>query len=61
MITGPVRESRSVGAVLIGASRVGQLTANIASADRGRLTDEVLARCDEVWAELRGPVPAYNR
>jgi aryl-alcohol dehydrogenase-like predicted oxidoreductase len=51
----------TVGAVLVGASRVEQLTANIASADHGPLTDDILARCDDVWAELRGPVPAYNR
>lgn len=51
----------SVGAVLIGASKVSQLHANVAAAERGPLPDDVVAACDVVWADLRGPVPAYNR
>jgi aryl-alcohol dehydrogenase-like predicted oxidoreductase len=51
----------TVGAVLVGASSVEQLQRNIAAAERGALDADVLARCDEVWADLRGPVPAYNR
>ncbi|MEQ3553181.1 aldo/keto reductase [Pseudonocardia nematodicida] len=50
-----------VGAVLIGASKVEQLHANVAAAERGRLPDDVVAACDAVWTDLRGPVPAYNR
>jgi aryl-alcohol dehydrogenase-like predicted oxidoreductase len=51
----------TVGAVLVGASSVEQLQRNITAAERGPLDADVLARCDEVWAGLRGPVPAYNR
>jgi aryl-alcohol dehydrogenase-like predicted oxidoreductase len=51
----------TVGAVLVGASSVDQLQRNIAAAERGALDADLLARCDEVWADLRGPVPAYNR
>lgn len=32
-----------------------------AAAERGRLDADVVTRCDEVWADLRGPAPAYNR
>ena len=26
-----------------------------------RLSDDVAEACDEVWQELRGPLPVYNR
>ena len=51
----------TVGAVLIGASSVDQLQRNIAAAERGPLEADLLARCDGVWADLRGPSPTYNR
>jgi aryl-alcohol dehydrogenase-like predicted oxidoreductase len=51
----------TVGAVLVGASSVEQLQRNIAAAERGPLDADVVAHCDAVWADLRGPVPAYNR
>ncbi len=50
-----------VDAVLVGASSVDQLQRNVAAAEKGPLEADLLARCDEVWADLRGPVPAYNR
>jgi aryl-alcohol dehydrogenase-like predicted oxidoreductase len=50
-----------VGAVLLGGSRVAQLRANVAAAQAGPLPAEVAAACDDVGAELRGPMPAYNR
>jgi len=50
-----------VDAVLIGASDISQLEANIAAADGPTLDMETMAACDEVWNELRGPVPHYNR
>lgn len=52
---------QNVGAVLVGASSVDQLQRNVAAAERGPLDADLMARCDEVWADLRGPVPAYNR
>ena len=47
--------------MLVGASSVEQLQRNIAAAERGPLDADVVTGCDEVWADLRGPVPAYNR
>ena len=51
----------NVGAILVGASKVEQLHANVAAAERGPLPEDVVAACDAVWVDLRGPVPAYNR
>jgi aryl-alcohol dehydrogenase-like predicted oxidoreductase len=51
----------TVGAVLVGASSVEQLHRNIEAAERGPVDADLGTRCDEVWADLRGPVPAYNR
>jgi aryl-alcohol dehydrogenase-like predicted oxidoreductase len=50
-----------VDAVLLGASGVAQLEANIAAADGPAPNAETMAACDEVWNELRGPAPHYNR
>ena len=46
--------------VILGASSTEQLAENL-DACQGDLTEEVLKRCDEVWQELRGPIPQYNR
>lgn len=50
-----------VGALLLGGSRVDQLHANLAAAAAGALPADVRTACDEVGADLRGPMPAYNR
>ena len=50
-----------VSAVLLGGSKPDQLRANIAAADRGPLSADIVAACDEVGATLAGPMPAYNR
>ncbi|MGW7293037.1 aldo/keto reductase [Streptomyces xiamenensis] len=50
-----------VTGVLVGASTLGQLRANITSAGRGPLPAEALDRVDAVWDTLRGPAPAYHR
>ena len=50
-----------VDAVLIGASSLQQLEANLAAADGPVLDHATLEACDKVWQELRGPVPRYNR
>ncbi len=50
-----------VDAILIGASRVDQLGSNINAALKGALPADILAACDEVGRELRGPMSNYNR
>jgi 1-deoxyxylulose-5-phosphate synthase len=47
--------------VLLGASRLEQLEQNLEACEKGPVPPEVLQVCDEVWAELRSPVPIYNR
>jgi aryl-alcohol dehydrogenase-like predicted oxidoreductase len=48
-------------AVLLGASRLGQLEANLRAIDGGPLDDATAAACDEVWADVGGAAPLYNR
>lgn len=50
-----------VGALLLGGSKVPQLESNIAAAAAGPLPQDVEDACDAVGAELRGPMPPYNR
>ena len=47
--------------IILGASRLEQLNENLATIDDGPLSDGVLKACDEVWRNLRGPLPVYNR
>jgi aryl-alcohol dehydrogenase-like predicted oxidoreductase len=47
--------------VLLGATRMEQLEQNLAASEKGPVPAEILQVCDEVWAELRNPVPIYNR
>jgi len=47
--------------VILGASSLAQLNQNLAEADEGPLTEDVLQACDHVWRDLRGPLPVYNR
>jgi aryl-alcohol dehydrogenase-like predicted oxidoreductase len=47
--------------VLLGATRMEQLDQNVAASEKGPVPPEVLQVCEEVWAELRSPVPIYNR
>lgn len=56
-----VAHAPATACVLLGASSLDQLTANIAAASGGPLGSETLEACDAVWADLRGPAPAYNR
>ena len=51
----------STACVLLGASRLDQLTANLDAAEEGPLGEEVVKRCDEIWMRVRGPQPKYNR
>ncbi len=47
--------------IILGASRLDQVEQNIAASREGKLTADVVERCGEVWAKLRGPSPRYNR
>jgi aryl-alcohol dehydrogenase-like predicted oxidoreductase len=51
----------AVQSVLVGGSRVDHVVDNLRSLALGSLSGEVSAAIDEVGAELRGPMPAYNR
>jgi aryl-alcohol dehydrogenase-like predicted oxidoreductase len=50
-----------VTGVILGASRIDHLEQNLSALDDGPLPPEVLALCDQVWADLRGVTPQYNR
>jgi aryl-alcohol dehydrogenase-like predicted oxidoreductase len=50
-----------VDCVLLGASTMRHLDANLAAASGEAPDDDTLARIDDVWATLRGVAPAYNR
>ncbi len=47
--------------IVVGASRVEQLEANIEAGGEGPLPAATVKACDVVWQEFRGPVPIYNR
>lgn len=47
--------------VILGVSKLEQLKENLAVLDEGPLPAEVVKLCDEVWRDLRGPIPVYNR
>jgi aryl-alcohol dehydrogenase-like predicted oxidoreductase len=50
-----------VGSILLGGSKIEQLQSNIDAAANGPLPADVVAASDKVAAELRGPMPSYNR
>ncbi|GAB3280075.1 aldo/keto reductase [Kineosporia babensis] len=50
-----------VGSILLGGSKVAHLEANLAAAEKGPLPQDVVEACDQVGAQLRGPMPAYHR
>jgi aryl-alcohol dehydrogenase-like predicted oxidoreductase len=56
-----LRSRPGADAIVLGASSVAQLTANLAAAAGPDLSADVLTACDDVWARLRGPAPDYNR
>jgi aryl-alcohol dehydrogenase-like predicted oxidoreductase len=47
--------------VILGASKLEQLKENLTVLDEGPLPSEVVELCDEVWNDLRGLTPLYNR
>ena len=50
-----------VDCIILGASKVSQLEENLNAFPDGPLSPEAVAQCDEIWNELRGPAPKYNR
>jgi aryl-alcohol dehydrogenase-like predicted oxidoreductase len=47
--------------VILGASSLQQLNENLESCEEGPLDETTLNACDQVWRDLRGPLPVYNR
>jgi 1-deoxyxylulose-5-phosphate synthase len=47
--------------VILGASSLEQLNENLAAGEEGPLPEDVVKACDQVWHDLRGPLPVYNR
>jgi aryl-alcohol dehydrogenase-like predicted oxidoreductase len=47
--------------IILGASSPAQLNQNLADAAEGPLPEEIVKACDQVWQDLRGPLPVYNR
>jgi aryl-alcohol dehydrogenase-like predicted oxidoreductase len=47
--------------VILGASRMEQLQQNVSALEEGPLPQDVLKMCEEVWNNIRGSVPVYNR
>ncbi len=56
-----VAGAEGVNSLLLGASRVSQLEANIAAVAKGPLPEDVLTAIDEATAAIRGFQPKYNR
>lgn len=50
-----------IDTVILGATRVEQLEQSLAVIDSPGLSDEEIERCDAIWRELSGPIPAYWR
>jgi aryl-alcohol dehydrogenase-like predicted oxidoreductase len=47
--------------IILGASSMAQLNENLSAIDDGPLPEDILKACDQVWQDLRGPLPVYNR
>jgi 1-deoxyxylulose-5-phosphate synthase len=47
--------------VILGASKIPQLEQNLDVFERGPLAAETVSACDQVWQNLRGVTPKYNR
>jgi aryl-alcohol dehydrogenase-like predicted oxidoreductase len=47
--------------IVLGASSMAQLNENLSAIEDGPLPGDVLKACDQVWQDLRGPLPLYNR
>lgn len=58
---GWILQQKAIDCVILGASRPEQLEQNLAACEEGPPAPEILRECDEVWHQLHGPVPVYNR
>lgn len=47
--------------IILGASSMEQLNQNLAAGEDGPLPEDMVKACDQLWQELRGPLPVYNR
>ncbi|WP_228282660.1 aldo/keto reductase [Brevibacterium atlanticum] len=56
-----VAGAAGIDSLLLGASRVSQLEANIAAIAKGPLPADVLSAIDDATASVRGSQPLYNR
>lgn len=56
-----LRSTPTAGPILLGGSKVEHLRANLEILAKGPLPDEVMSACADVGADLRGPMPNYNR
>ncbi|HEX5413370.1 MAG TPA: aldo/keto reductase [Terriglobia bacterium] len=56
-----VLSQAQVDSVILGASRLEQLQENLKACEAGKLSNDVLERCDAVWHHLRGVTPKYSR
>ncbi|WP_231444803.1 aldo/keto reductase [Brevibacterium zhoupengii] len=56
-----VAGAQGIDSLLLGASRVSQLEANIAAVAKGPLPEDVLAAIDAATVSVRGSQPKYNR
>lgn len=54
-------QHKSVGSVILGASKFEHLEGNVKAAFGAPLDEATRAACDEVWLTLRGVTPIYNR
>jgi len=51
----------AIDCVILGASQLGHLEQNLQACSEGPLPLETVAACDELWQQLRGASPQYNR
>jgi len=51
----------NTASIILGSTKLEQLEQNIKACQEGKLTDDVVKRCDEVWNKMRGVTPKYNR
>ncbi len=54
-------QQEPVDSIILGASSMAHLEANVAAAQSDDLSGETMAECDQVWQRLRGCTPFYNR
>ena len=51
----------AVDVIILGASSLAQLNDDLVAAAEGPLPEEIVKACEQVWQDLRGPLPVYNR